>query len=390
MKLGKYDDIKNVLIKFQQGYKERNLENVDSFIEELFLDMDDISVLGTAIGEIFLGKYDVRELIEGDWKYWGDLNIDCENMRISTEGEVAWFSTSGYVKHVFEDSEERDNRYLEFIKNSFNNQELTCKQKLTFINWVLALTYHKRDESKREYLWPLCLSGVLVKYEDNWKIKHLHFSMSKANFPDERFENSNECIERYNEQKASISRENVISKDMEKFLNDFENECMCKKQISNDLVGKYFGIESLPYVIGPDNQFYNGTDMIREFFNESNINNIAINMEQTVVSKSGKITWIMANGILKQKFTEEELVECCMEELGNLFESNLASKEKLFSIQRSIAYVLKECSSGYNYTCPIRMTAVILNKEDRLVFNSIHFSFPFYWLLEGKVDGIKL
>ncbi len=39
------------------------------------------------------------------------------------------------------------------------------EQAIFFINWVLALAYHQRPDEKREYLWPVCLSGVLLKRE---------------------------------------------------------------------------------------------------------------------------------------------------------------------------------------------------------------------------------
>ena len=61
------NDIRDILRRFQQGYSERNLENVNSFTEELFINSDDISVLGTSTGEILLGFHEVKQLIRGDW-----------------------------------------------------------------------------------------------------------------------------------------------------------------------------------------------------------------------------------------------------------------------------------------------------------------------------------
>ena len=86
--------------------------------------------------------------------------------------------------------------------------------------------------------------------------------------------------------------------------------------------------------------------------------------------------------------TEEELINRSLQDLDNIFKSNISSQEKLFQAQRSVAYVLKESASGMNYTCPIRMTAVISNNENGLKFNCIHFSFPFYWIFEGKIDTV--
>lgn len=65
-------------------------------------------------------------------------------------------------------------------------------------------------------------------------------------------------------------------------------------------------------------------------------------------------------------------------------------KEKLFAIHRIIAYALKESAAGADHTYPIRLTEVILNNMEKLVFKHIHFSFTFCWILEGKIDSVKL
>ena len=382
------NEIRDILRKFQQGYSERKLENVVSFTEELFLNSDDISVLGTSTGEIFLGFDEVKQLIEEDWEDWGDLNIDCENAFISIDGNVAWFSTNGTVKYSFEHTPERYDRYVDYIKTTAEDNELTPKQRITFINWVLTLNYHQRDEQVREYFWPMGLSGVLVKEGSGWKIVHLQFSIAKSNFPDERFENSKEYMNSYDEQRSIIRKykNNKVTEDILEFLKSFEDDFREKEDISDKLIRKYFKKNDKAYVIGPENRWYEGVGHIREFFINSDINNLSMDLENTIAAKSGKATWITVMGTLKQNFTEDELINRSLQELDNLFKSNLSSQEKLFAAQRSIAYVLKECATGVNYTCPIRMTAVILSDENGLKFNCIHFSFPFYWIFEGKID----
>lgn len=93
-------------------------------------------------------------------------------------------------------------------------------------------------------------------------------------------------------------------------------------------------------------------------------------------------------GTLKLNFTEDELINRSLQELDSVFKSDLSSQEKLFAAQRSISYVLKECAVSVDYTCPIRMTGVISNDENRWKFNCVHFSFLFYWIFEGKLDTV--
>lgn len=141
-------DIMEVLHKLKDGYRKRDIEKVEDFVEELFIRGDETCILGTGTGELFLGIEQVKELLKSDWQYWGDVNIDLENIYIDKKDDVAWFATTGTLKNTFEDTNERYDNYVNFIKNKANDSELSPKQKITFINWVLALTYHQRTEKK--------------------------------------------------------------------------------------------------------------------------------------------------------------------------------------------------------------------------------------------------
>lgn len=383
-------EIKDVLRQFQAGYTKRDLNNVEGFVEELFIMRDDTCVLGTGTGELFLGIEQVKTLIKNDWEYWGDVNIDLETVHIDNINEVAWFAASGTVKYTFQDSEERYDNYLNFIKDKTKETELTAKQIITFINWVLALTYHQREDKQREYLWPLRLSGVLLKDNGKWKFAHMQFSVPKANFPDERFENSKEYIDNYNEQNAIADK--YIKSDMDAevklLLESLETTLFGQKDISKELISKFFTDYNTPYIIEPDNKLYIGVDKIKEFFAISSGSALTLDLKHAIASKQSGVMWITACGLLKRNLTEEELYTRILDEFEDLFQSDISSKDKLFAMHRSISYALKETAAGQNYTYPIRLTAVVVNQMGRPVFQNIHFSFPFYWILEGKLDSL--
>ncbi|WP_454054289.1 nuclear transport factor 2 family protein [Clostridium sp. Marseille-Q7071] len=383
-------DIREVLRQFQVGYTERDIEKVDAFMDKLFIIGEDVSVLGTSTEELFLGSEEVKTLIRDDWKYWGDFNMDWEMAHISVEDEVAWFATTASVKHTFEDTPERYDRHVNFIKNKAEETELTSKEKIAFINWVLALTYHQRSDEKREYLWAVCLSGVLLKRESRWKFAHLQFSIPKANFPDQRFESSKEYVESYNKYNAMACKykNNQVNMEIKSLLKSLETELVGQENISKKLISKCFTAYSIPYVMGVDNQWYYGVDQIKEFFEKSSASSLSIDLEHAIATKTGEMAWVTVSGTLKQELAADELAEGALAELDNLFKSNLTSKEKLFAAHRSVSYALKESAIGTNYTCPIRLTALVSNCGDKPVFNYIHFSFPFYWIFEEKIDSI--
>lgn len=383
-------ELKKVLQQFQVGYTTRDLNDVEDFVEELFIMKDDTCVLGTGTGELFIGIDQIKTLIRNDWQYWGDVNIDLENVHIDKQNEVAWFATTGTIKYAFQDTAERYDNYLNFIKNKVKETDLTPKQKITFINWVLSLTYHQRSAKQREYLWSLRLSGVLLKDNGKWKFTHMQFSIPKAIFPDERFESSKEYIESYNSQNAIIDKYwNVpLYTEIKFLLQSLQMNLFGKKDISKELMMESFTTDSVPYIIEPDNNLSIGVDQIKEFFTSSIGSTISLDLNHAITSEQNGITWVIVCGLLKTSLTEDELYTRTLDELEGLFEEDTSSKDKLFAIHRNVSYALKESATGKSYTCPIRLTAVIVNQAGRSVFQNIHFSFPFYWVLEGKLDSI--
>lgn len=85
------------LHKFQDGYTKRDVDQVESFMQELY-SRDNILILGTMPGEVFKGFDRATYLVETDWESWGDCKFMIDSANISSKGDVVWFSTRGYVK----------------------------------------------------------------------------------------------------------------------------------------------------------------------------------------------------------------------------------------------------------------------------------------------------
>ena len=85
------------LHKFQDGYTKRNTRQVEPFMESLY-SKDNILILGTMPGEIFSGYKSATGLVKSDWESWGDCRFAMDSANISSNGNVAWISTRGYVK----------------------------------------------------------------------------------------------------------------------------------------------------------------------------------------------------------------------------------------------------------------------------------------------------
>jgi len=86
------------LKRFQEGYTKRDVSKVQTFAEQLF-SKDNIVIIGTeGLHETCIGYKEAANLIETDWKGWGDCRFLMDNAQISAFGDTAWFSTIGTVK----------------------------------------------------------------------------------------------------------------------------------------------------------------------------------------------------------------------------------------------------------------------------------------------------
>ena len=386
-----YKPLYELLCRFREGYRKKAAAEADAFVEELFVLDARTCVLGTGTGELFLGSEQVKSLISDDWQYWGDVDIDCENARFIMKEETAWFMTTGTVKYSFEDTPERYESYVNFVKKKAEDPELSPKQKLAFVNWVLALTYHQRCQKRREYRWPLHLSGVLLKEAQGWKIAQLQFSLPSGDFPDERFENSEAHRESYDSQNAATEKylHNEFDEAHKIFLRDFQQKLFGSPDISAEILQDYFQ-EHDACILGPENSCHTGLEQIQAFFKSFAGAALELELDHGIASKSGEISWVTVTGLLSQQMEEELLARNALEKMLSLLQAEQTPEEKLFAVQRCTAYAWKETSMGSRYTWPVRMTAVLSNSSKGLSIRQLHISYPSYWVFEGKIDGEKL
>ena len=91
--------VRDTLQRFQEGYTKRDMSRLGEFMQ-LFAHEGDPELIGIGASvrggnEWFEGPDAIREIIESDWTYWGDVWIDVEGARISVLDDVAWLSTAG-------------------------------------------------------------------------------------------------------------------------------------------------------------------------------------------------------------------------------------------------------------------------------------------------------
>ncbi len=174
-------EIRQVLQRFQDGYTLRDIEQLDEFMK-LFVPGSETELIGIGASarnqnEWFQGTERIREIIEFDWQYWGDVKLEVKEAKITVKGEVAWLSTVGTIfqtDHV--QTDELTEFSLKQMKEMLDDVTLTPRARL-----VEAAHFGVRRWREREkptgYPWPFVFTAILVKQENQWRFHTIHWSM---------------------------------------------------------------------------------------------------------------------------------------------------------------------------------------------------------------------
>ncbi|WP_291578438.1 hypothetical protein [Clostridium sp. UBA6640] len=168
-------EIQKVLQTFQEAYDKRDINLVDSYGDELLHNDEELFIFGTDQGENFHGFKEGKELFEGDWKYWGDFNLNRENAYISILDNVAVVYSKALIEFTW--GEENVSKWpkmnLKYYLNETekSNKEITYEM-LTSIASCLDIIVNAKEKPS----YAMKFLGVLVKKEGKWKFNHMHFS----------------------------------------------------------------------------------------------------------------------------------------------------------------------------------------------------------------------
>lgn len=383
-------EVKAVLELLDEGYRNKDPKTGQAYLEKLFMDDDSIYVLGTATEELCPGKVEVLDLLESDWEYWGDASFILDQAIITVEDDLAWFAMPGSVKYSFEHTQKRYDSYVEFVKEKANDKSISPEKRIALINWAFALTYHQRPDENRDYYCPVRLSGVMKLIDGQWKIADGHFSMPKGAYPDQRLEGHPEYTDEMKtdyKMFADFQTEKVDEKTVS-FVSDFTSDCFNGSVVSSELYKKYFADHESTHVISADSEWHVGQNAILDFLKLSQESDVKLDVDHALIKYQGNKTWLTGLGTMVQNISNETLAERTLTVVNDICDGKKTSQEKLFELHRQTAYALKESIDGDVYTCPIRYSLMITQVDGKQYIEQAHFSYPYYWIFEGKLDTV--
>lgn len=173
------NDVRRKLQQFQDGYTNRNLEQIDAFMN-LFVQNGDPELIGIGAAERggyewFEGLDKIREIIQSDWEYWGDVEIDVAGAKISIKGDVAWLTTTGTLEQT-DASEKALPLYLNQMKEILGADDLDADAKLIEATHF-GMRRLRENLKGRGHKWPFVISVVFQREADEWRFDTIHWAM---------------------------------------------------------------------------------------------------------------------------------------------------------------------------------------------------------------------
>jgi hypothetical protein len=171
--------VRATLQQFQDGYIARDVTRVDDFMS-LFAPDEDIELIGVgatkrAANEWFIGPAAIRDIIEGDWTYWGNVKLDVAGAQIHVRGEVAWLTTTGAVVQT-QTFDKALPQYLQQMKELLENEELDADTQLMEATHFGLRRLRERSKGLG-YAWPFTFVAVLIEVDKAWRFHTIHWSM---------------------------------------------------------------------------------------------------------------------------------------------------------------------------------------------------------------------
>ncbi len=91
------EDALRPLRQLNAYYEKRDPEQADACIDETML-AEKLLILGTNPSETFHGREGAKCLLQGDWKYWGQLALDVEHTALSQTANALYFVMRGQIR----------------------------------------------------------------------------------------------------------------------------------------------------------------------------------------------------------------------------------------------------------------------------------------------------
>jgi len=379
------DQILNLLHAFQAGYDKKDKNDADLFMKKLFVESDDISILGTSLGELCLGYEKCKKLFTDDWEYWSFERLELNALEIKEFGDIVLVYVPAYFSFTFK-SDQNYEGYIDDLKEQLTKSE-NLEQTFGDINWIISHFLHQRACRDRKYLNDLKVCFICIKTNDGYKIKQIQFSVPE-DYSDPRLVDPwiNGAYEK--EKEILQSKKTTDSSVQDSFKNFSSN------LIQQDLdlfIEQYFQEEDL-LVVNVDDYIARDIKQLKDLLiaQRKNWQNLEINFSAAYIEKEAEYAYFITNGVAKNIISKETYLNNSKEKVLEICNLEISDNEKLFFVRKEIATAFRDTTVSDKYDWPLRVHVLMKKTENRWLIHYLQFSYPFYYILENKNRFMKL
>lgn len=388
------EDVRQVLRKFQEGYTNRNVDALDDYLKELFIDSDKMITVGTNRSEWCFGLKGLRGILESDWKYWGNLHVDVESAKINSKDDTAWFVADCQMQWS---EEETFDEWCAIILSDYYGKEgryigYKTESKLAMMNVKLTLLMKIASIGiSNDLPTPIRISGGLVREDNTWHINRLHFSIPMPSYPEWRIDPDNPDAIKYFEQ----AKENMLKHQKSfntdsrssicQLLTGFQSCYLDSESSTNLVVNDMFLPYDDIYVVDPSEvPAAIGKGPIGEMIKiqRDKWDSMTLNIDESIIGVEGDTAFIITNGIFKKNTPTEEFLEKEWERVKATIQKEGNGTDKLFEAQKQIANTFKELSFGEEALWEFRFEALAVKEDGKWKFHNVHFTYPALYVFE--------
>jgi hypothetical protein len=268
------------------------------------------------------------------------------------------------------------------------------------MNLKLAFLVRSSQGNKGKNVpFPIRLSGGLVKKNGKWLINKLQFSTPMSSYPEWRIDKDNpdslkyynqikERMSKYNEKYCVESRENIIE-----ILHALQAHYLNRNTAVKDTIDRLFLSYDDIYVVDPnENPVAIGRENIeriilqqRDKWDEMNLD-----INESIIITEGDTATIVTSGIFKKVLSSDELLSKEWNNIKETLQREGNGEDKLFEVQKQIAYTFKELSFGEESMWEFRFEALAVKEGNNWRFHNLQFTYPTLHVFEGNYNMTPL
>lgn len=369
------NEVKIVLGGFQELYKEKGIEKVDDYVNEIFSSKDGLAVFGSSMAQWCFSIDDIKMLIKAhfaaEYNYWKDVNFKFDEAKIFANENTAWVVSIGIINNTISEDKHLEDT-IEKVKEILGGEN-KCKADALKAVSKMANTL-RLTEQGQNYIWPFRFTCVLIKEKDTWKFHQMQFSFDSETWP---YRLNDETYDDRIFEMPKVDSDNVYE-EVRKTLRVFQAGYI-RRDINyvDEYMKEVFLLNDDLLVIGTDaGELCTGVDATRGII-ESDWKywgNFKFNVDNALISVNNDVAYFTTKAFLKRIVSDKTILEWINWSNENTFKSEESPKQKLLTALYDTVEYIYQMEKGETIIVPMRFSGVLVRKDGKWLIQHLQYS----------------